>query len=253
MAGKGSRLAPLPCSKEILPVGLRTTPNGARRPKALVHYLLECYAAAGIEDAVLVIGAGKWDIAQYLTLCGPLGVNLAYVGIEDSPGTPFSLDQAHHWVQESLCALGFPDILLPVRDPFGPLLRRQAISGADVVLGLFPTDEPRKVDTVEIDADGRVTSLVPKPEQPGSRCNTWSVAVWSPDFSRFMHDLLAPAANAPAALAALLEQSRHDELYVGDIFNRARGEGLTVDGVLLSDQPSRDIGTPESLADVSWK
>ncbi|WP_233744930.1 hypothetical protein [Leptodesmis sichuanensis] len=50
-AGQATRLAPLPLSKELYPVGLRSLPDGKLRPKVVSHYLLEKMRLAGIRKA----------------------------------------------------------------------------------------------------------------------------------------------------------------------------------------------------------
>ena len=41
-AGRATRLAPLPCSKELVPIGFQTAADGAdRRPKPVSQYLLD--------------------------------------------------------------------------------------------------------------------------------------------------------------------------------------------------------------------
>ncbi|MEQ8860137.1 MAG: hypothetical protein RIC56_15955 [Pseudomonadales bacterium] len=246
MGGSALRLSPLPCSKEVLPLGLTLDPGGRRAPKGLVHYLLDHYRAAGIDSAVLVIGAHKWDIADYLTRSVPGDVDVAFVGINQSQGVPFSVDRAYPWIRHATCAFGLPDILLPLDDPFGPLLRALRDGSADVVLGLFPAEEPERVDLVETDADGLVTRLEPKPRSAAAGGLTWSVAVWTPRFSDFVHDLLRPAWDSADGLQALLATTEHTELFLGDVFNHARHAGLEVRGVQLSDQPSLDVGTPQA-------
>ncbi|MBE7444988.1 MAG: hypothetical protein HS132_06975 [Planctomycetia bacterium] len=42
VAGTASRIAPLPCSKELYPVGFRSVNGGNEiRPKVVIHYLLK--------------------------------------------------------------------------------------------------------------------------------------------------------------------------------------------------------------------
>ncbi len=246
MAGAASRLGPLPCSKEILPMEMRVSASGAPQPRVLSHHLLERFVQAGIRRAFLLVGTGKWDIAQFLTRAPVPGLALAYVGVEETPGAPFSLDQAHPFVTDCVCALGFPDILLPPGEVYGPLLRRLHAGDADVVLGLYTARDPARSDVVGIDAAGWVTELMPKPRDPGSLTHTWSAAVWRPTFTRFMHDLLAPAWRSVAAREALLAGTGRSEMHVGDIINHARDAGLRCQAVVLSDAASLDAGTPES-------
>ena len=45
-SGKTSRIAPLPCGKELYPIGFRSVDRkGSVRPKVVSHYLLENNAA----------------------------------------------------------------------------------------------------------------------------------------------------------------------------------------------------------------
>lgn len=57
--GLASRIAPLPCSKEILPVGLLKTADGLLRPKVVSHYLLEKLRQGGVRKAFVILRNGK--------------------------------------------------------------------------------------------------------------------------------------------------------------------------------------------------
>ena len=65
-AGSGKRIAPLPCSKELFPIGFQLA-NGKSEPRAKVvsQYLLEKFRIAGITTAYIVLRKGKWDIPAY--------------------------------------------------------------------------------------------------------------------------------------------------------------------------------------------
>ena len=111
--GVGKRLAPLPCSKEIYPVGFTETDNKReRRPKAVCHYLLEKMRLAGIRKAFVVLRNGKWDIPSYLGDGKMLDMQLAYLMMDLPYGPPYTLNQASPFVKDALVAFGFPDILL---------------------------------------------------------------------------------------------------------------------------------------------
>src|SRR5262245_55704587 len=111
-AGQATRIAPLPCSKEIFPVGFRTEPqSGTVRPKVVSHYLLEKMRRAGITRAYLVLRSGKWDIPAYYGDGAMLDMHLAYLLMGRPFGPPYTLDQAYPFLQNALVAFGFPDIL----------------------------------------------------------------------------------------------------------------------------------------------
>jgi len=81
-AGRGTRLQPLQCSKEIVPVGqVIDSRTGVARPKVAVEYLLEKFRHAGITRTVIVLRDGKWDIPAYLQEGCDVGLSLAYVVI----------------------------------------------------------------------------------------------------------------------------------------------------------------------------
>ncbi|MGH8772647.1 MAG: hypothetical protein ACREV2_15955, partial [Burkholderiales bacterium] len=61
-AGRALRLKPLPCSKELYPIGFHEAEPGVPfRPKVVCHYLLEKMRAAGITQVCIILLRGKWD------------------------------------------------------------------------------------------------------------------------------------------------------------------------------------------------
>jgi glucose-1-phosphate thymidylyltransferase len=135
-------------------------------------------------------------------------------------------------------AVGFPDILFEPPDAFVHLINRQETTEADVVLGLFPTDRPDKMDMVRTTDEGRVTEIVIKPESSDLRYS-WSITVWKPTFTSFMHDLLQ---RVEAKLAA-----ENGELHLGMVIQSALQAGLSVDSVKFPAGRCLDIGTPDDL------
>jgi glucose-1-phosphate thymidylyltransferase len=237
-AGQATRLAPLPCSKELYPIGLSLLDEGrGSRPKVACHYLLEKMRLANITKAFVIIREGKWDIPAYLRDGSMLGMHLGYFIVGPTSGPPYTLDEAYPFVRDAIIAFGFPDILFEGDDAFRQLLSRQALNNAEIVLGLFPADRPEKMDMVELDENGRVTDLVIQP--PHTRLKySWDVAVWTPAFTEFMHGYLVTEKN-PAR--------HHPELSVGHVIQAAIRDGLRVEGAAVSDEPYLDIGTPEGL------
>ena len=236
--GQATRIAPLPCSKELFPLGFSSMNSGQElRPKVVGHYLIEKMRLAGIKKIFIVLREGKWDIPAYFRDGAAFDVHLAYLIMNLPFGAPYTLDQAYPFVQDAMIALGFPDILFSPDDAFVQLLARQRSSEADVVLGLFPADQPGKVDMVDSGADGKVNRIVIKPRQTQLR-HTWGVALWTPVFSLFMHEYLAVAGKSG---------TQQPELFMGDVIQAAIGEGLRVEAVHVSDEPFLDIGTPDDL------
>ncbi len=93
-AGEGSRISPLPGSKELYPIGFRVATDGSLRPKVVCHYLLESMHIAGIRKAYLLLRSGKWDIPAYLGGGSLVDMNLGYLIVDSLFGVPYTLDRA---------------------------------------------------------------------------------------------------------------------------------------------------------------
>jgi glucose-1-phosphate thymidylyltransferase len=235
-AGEAKRIAPLPCSKELFPVGFHpSNEDNGPRPKVAGQFLLEKLKRAGIKKAYIILREGKWDIPTYFGDGHNVQMHLAYLMMGLPYGAPYTLDQAFPFVQEAIVALGFPDIIFRPEDAFVRLLAKQAATNADIVLGLFPADQPHKMDMVELDENGRVRQIVIKPARTELHY-TWFIAVWTPTFTHYMHEFLA-----------VTDPHNERELYIGDVFQAAIADGLYVETVLFPEGAYIDIGTPEDL------
>jgi glucose-1-phosphate thymidylyltransferase len=233
-AGKAERLGRLPCSKELFPIGFRETPGGPA-PKVACHYLLDRFRAAGIRRAFLVLHESKWDVARYFGTGEMADISLAYLSIPGSRSVPETLSYAAPWIGDSVVALGFPDCLFEPADAYSRLLERHAATGADLVLGLFPTGRCQTTDMVECAPDGRVRRIEVRPETTALRFN-WLIAVWSPAFTRHLVDAVRSAPD------------QGGELQIGAVVRSAVEGGLHVEGVEFADGRFRDVGTPDDLA-----
>lgn len=236
--GQAHRIAPLPCSKEIFPIGFNSqTDKRGVHPKVVGQYVLEMMRAAGIAKVYIILRKDKWDIPAYFGDGSALNLHLGYLMLGVPFGVPYTLDQAYPFVREATVALGWPDILFYAEGAFTRILQRLADGEADVVLGLFPTNRPEKVDMVDVSSDGHVRQIIIKPQSTTLRY-TWGNAVWAPTFTEFLHQYVMAhkdnAANQP-------------EVFVGDIMRAAIRAGLRVVAIPISSTPCLDIGTPEDL------
>lgn len=245
-AGLAARIAPLPCSKEIYPIGFLPVDEGRSvRPKVVCHYLLEKMRTAGITKAYIVLRDGKWDIPAYFGDGAPLDMHLAYLMMRLPYGPPYTLVQAYPFVKDALVAFGFPDIVFQPDDAFIQLLDRQAATNADVVLGLFPADRPETMDMVDMDDTGLVCSIVLKPLQTHLRY-TWIIAVWTPVFTSFLREYLMVLQNGRERESGI-DAPEQRELSVGHVLQAALRDGLRVHAVPFPDHTYLDIGTPDNL------
>ena len=120
------------------------------------HYLLEKMRLAGITKAYIILRKGKWDIPAYFGDGKILDMHLSYLMMDLPYGVPYTLDQAHPFLKDKLVALGFPDVLLKPQDSFVRLLKKQMETNSDILLGLYPTDQPHKMDVVDLKKDGSI-------------------------------------------------------------------------------------------------
>ena len=236
--GKATRISPLPCSKELYPIGFGTGAGGQNgHPKVVAQYLLEKMQLAGVAKIYVILRRGKWDIPSYFGNGRMLDLRIAYLMLSSPFGTPYTLDEAYPFVQTSNIAFGFPDILFEPKDGFVRLLARQSQTEACATLGLFPAEQPHKVDMVDFARDGRVRQILTKPTHT-KLSHSWCIAVWSPVFTNFLHAYVAE--RQPAAAG-------NPEVSVGNVLQAAIEAGLHVDALPVSAEPYLDIGTPEDL------
>lgn len=237
-AGAASRISPLPCSKEIYPMGFRCEPGHRVRPKVACHALLESMAVAGADRVYVVLRSGKWDIPAYLGNGSIYGLPLAYLVTDPTAGVPFTVDCAFPFVGEHDVLFGFPDIIFTPSNAFVQLLERQQASGAGVVLGLYRAHRSHKMDMVEIDSAGRVRDILIKPRETTLKY-AWVIAVWTGVFTRYLHAYLSEA--------SVLDRTRNQELHLGEVIHGYITAGFSVETLIFDKDHYVDIGTPEDL------
>jgi NDP-sugar pyrophosphorylase family protein len=252
-AGRAKRISPLPCSKEIFPIGFRRGEDGRIRPRAASHHLFEKFSKAGATKAFVILREGKWDIPAYFGDGRLVGLDLAYIVIGESIGPPDTLDRAYPFVNKDAVIFGFPDILFGPDDVFEKLLDRFRETEADVVLGLYEGEDTRTMDVVKIDDEGRVQSIVLKPPVTDLR-HGWLCAVWSPAFTEFMHAFVKRERSKDSSERRAYRQiDPQGDLPVGAAIKGALDEGLRMYGVVFPDERFCDIGVPEHLVDAVRK
>jgi glucose-1-phosphate thymidylyltransferase len=92
---------------------------------------------------------------------------------------------------------------------------------------------------VEFGDDGRVRRFVIKQREPTGLEYSWAAAVWTPAFTRFLHDYLEECLRSGEA--------QRRELFVGDVMQAAVDRGMHVDAEAFPSGGYLDIGSPEIL------
>lgn len=253
-AGQGSRISPLPMSKELFPIGFQSLADKGLRPKVACQYLLEAMGKAGIRETFMILRPGKWDIPTYLGDGSQLNMRLAYLTVHVPFGVPFSLNQAYPFVQDAIIAMGFPDILFTPGDAYAQLIHRLQTSQADVVLGLFPTDQPEKVGVVDFDKHGVVSGIYEKSKLTHLKY-MWAIAVWQPSFTEFLHQFVENKQKAligDQSPVLIKEMPAYTETPIGDVLVSAIANNLRVEAIPFETGQYLDIGTPENLVNAVY-
>src|SRR5579875_2110366 len=238
-AGQATRLAPLPCSKELYPLGFQRLDGAAEpRPRPVCTYLLTAMRLAGAERVYVVLRHGKWDLPAYLRDGHALGLHLAYLLMRRPFGVPYTLDAAYPFVRDERVVFGFPDIVFEPAEALRWLLAHQATTAADLVLGLFPRPPASQIDAVVTDADGQIHDIVVGASEPAAPL-TWILAAWTPTFTRFLHTVVAEEGDVAA------------EVPLGTVLRQALQAGLRGASVVFTRGCFVDIGTPEGLVRAS--
>jgi glucose-1-phosphate thymidylyltransferase len=206
-AGYATRLQPLPCSKEILPI------NG--RP--VMDYVIDRMRLAGCTEVRVVTRPEKADVIAHAEEIGATVI----LGHPATPGESFAAGMTG-LALDDIVLIGWPDTLWEPEDGYVPLV--QAVEGGrEIALGLFETPDLERSDVLSFDDSGRITGIHIKPANPPS---SW---IWG------------CAAARVRALAGL-----EGEVWPGSFFNSLCDNGIDLYAVPLSDV-WLDIGTKEAL------
>ena len=237
-AGQGTRLGPLPFSKELFPLGYERKAGGdgpVTVPHVVSQHVLEGMREAGAAKAFLIVGPYKEDILRYFGDGTRFGMRFSYLLQETPTGMPGALDLAWPWLEPDTTTLfGMPDTLFEPRSADTALLECHMRDGNDVTLGAFPTDKPWKYGMMALDEQGNVSDLVDKPKETSLRY-MWGIACWSYRFTNLMHEQLAARGRGGK------------EIVLSDIFEAALQSRLKVRAVPFPQGSYLDIGTPDDL------
>jgi glucose-1-phosphate thymidylyltransferase len=246
-AGVASRLAPLPCSKELLQVRGYSAEEKSPSPlKAVSYYLLEKMRRVNVSKVYIILRDGKWDIPAYFGNGNIVGLPLAYLLMDLPFGVPYTVDQAYPFIKDSAVVFGFPDILFEPADAFNQMLSRQKKFGSDIVLGIFLADQPHKMDMVDFNRQGRVQGIVIKPSSTRLKY-TWIIATWTPVFTRYLHNYVAEHKAHHISVQTPQIHLNDQELHLGHVIDSAVRNGIQIETVFFPKSRYLDIGIRANL------
>ncbi len=233
-AGIASRLSPCRYLKELLPVAyLIDDQSSTTTPVPVINLSLRALKAAAVQRCVVTISDRKPELMRYLGDGSEFGLEIAYVQQTAPTGLAVAVDLAYPWARHCFSCLLLPDTIVHPPFAMSKLCQIMRTEQPDLVLGIFPTSVPEQLGPVAFDSDGHVYEVLEKPASTELR-NTWSMAVWSPDFSELLHESLL---NAPGGGRS-----------VGEIFNLAVQRGMTVRAEWFPDGSFVDVGTVKGLS-----
>ena len=239
-AGKGTRVAPLPGSKELFPIGFGEVEiEGKKRhyPKVISQYLVDQMVTAGVKQIYMIISEGKWDILKYYGNGKHFGAQIAYLMVDELHGMPYTINTAFPYLENSTVLFGMPDTIFRPVDALRLLLAQHELYGADLTLGLFGTDQPQRFGMVEFDDEHHLITCIDKPNQTHLNF-MWGNACWGPAFSKLLNDELQ---------ITLSGESMKSEIVLGDYFIKAVKMGLNVCVHPFIKGEYVDIGSPKDL------
>lgn len=208
-AGCGTRIQPLGCSKELLPVGsrLNSIRGAGERPRAVSEYLLERMLLAGADRICMVISGEKTDIVRYYA-DSPYSRQIFFALQSQPQGLCDAIFRALPHVHAGEPVLiGLPDTIWFPEDAY-----RQAAPGS-VHLITFPVDEPQYFDAVIEDERGQVREIQVK--QPG-------------DPQRRVWGAITTPAREFENLYRLWRRRQMQDEYLGHLFNAWLAEGNAI-------------------------
>jgi len=230
-AGLGSRLGPLGYPKELLPVAFDCDADGSgMKPKPAMSYSLEMMARAGVKNAVVVVSESKFEILRVFAGGLPLSLSLSYVVRRQPRGLTDAVDAASPWFMGRNVCLALPDTIIQPVCALQETCAAMCETGADVVLGVLPTEIPEQLGPVRIAEGGAVVEVLDKPKDCSIR-NTWAIAAWGPRFTKLLSEMNHRAEDKAAGPV------------LGEVFQAAVESGLDVRARYFPAGRFFDLGT----------
>ena len=168
--GKGTRLRPLThtMAKQLVPV--------ANRP--VLHYVMQHLADVGITEVGVVISPETGHQIREALDDNPWSLTFTYI-LQDQPrGLAQAVQVAQPFLGDDSFVMYLGDNLLG--QGIGDLVRSFAEARADAAILLKEVENPQAFGVAQVDADGKVLTLVEKPQHPQSNLALVGAYVFSP-------------------------------------------------------------------------
>lgn len=175
--GKGTRLRPLThtMAKQLVPV--------ANRP--VLHYVMQHLAEVGITEVGVVISPETGSQIRAALAGGPWPLNFTFIPQDQPLGLAQAVQVAQPFLGDESFVMYLGDNLLG--QGIADLVQSFVDARADAAILLKEVENPQAFGVAQVDADGKVLTLVEKPQHPQSNLALVGAYV----FSSAIHEAIA--------------------------------------------------------------
>lgn len=224
--GTGSRLRPITHTgpKQLIPV--------ANKP--VLEYAIQDLRDAGITDIGIVLGnKGREEIQNHLRDGSDYGVSLTYI-IQGNPlGLAHAVGCAEEFVDEDDFVVYLGDNIL--KQGIGELVESFQSGNFGAGISLQKVENPSRYGIVNVDANGDITELLEKPDDPPSNLALIGIYVFSPAIFDMIHQL---------------EPSSRGELEITDGIQLLLDKGWDIDSHVVTGW-WKDTGKPKDILEAN--
>lgn len=224
--GQGTRLRPITHTgpKQLVPV--------ANKP--VLQYAVEDLRDAGITDIGVVLGnLGREEIQQFLGDGSEFGVEITYIVQGNPLGIAHAVGCASDFVGDDDFVVYLGDNIL--KGGTETLVRSFKAGDFAAGIALQRVENPQQFGVAELNADGHVTSLVEKPDDPPSKLALIGIYVFSAEVFEVIERL---------------DPSWRGELEITDAIQGLLDDGQAIDSHVVEGW-WKDTGKPEDILEAN--
>lgn len=193
-AGIASRLNINQYPKELMPILYSfNTEKKECYPKTIVEQHIMSLSQSGIKKHHIIISPTKISLLNHLESLRESNKDLhfTYIFQMNPMGLASALWHIVPWVDEkNNYLLFFPDAVFTPLNSVDVLIEYAMKEKTDLLLGVFPTDNPEDLGPVDFHKDGTIRKIYEKPESSLIK-NTWGLVILSANFFKMLETMIS--------------------------------------------------------------